>query len=402
MAGMTVPRDPEAWARLGKRIREYREKAGYSRRALAEKAGVSEKSIQVAEEGRVPRGRMPQSLNRIEVALEWLPGTWISILNGSSSIVTVERQEVDVQLEPEGAYTTPVVPTTPAAPSAPLNARDVELTQSGHLAQDIFMRQARRYRKLREMTLDDLAEKAQMLGSTLSGDDLKRLEDGTRLLRMNEAQTLAQALDTSVDWLLGSGFSDDSPEEMRWPPDAEELQAEANAVLRRLGDMGGQVFAAQQQHARARVREEEARRQAEMAMSMLHSAMAQEQEMHRHYQYLLGRIDSIRAARGESTTVQFEPVYDGELSSEGVAPGSVAAKLREARLQASLTQNDLQARTQISAHRIAALERGDWGGASPGSANVDVFVRGCIRRIAHALNLDPSPLVAQYEVERGI
>ncbi|MEU7399705.1 helix-turn-helix transcriptional regulator [Streptomyces sp. NPDC044948] len=307
MAVMTVPRDPEAWERLGKRIREYREKAGYSRRALAEKAGVSEKSIQVTEEGRVPRGRMPQSLSRIEVALGWLPGTSISILNGASSIITMERQEVDVQLEPEGAY---VPAEAPASPTAPLNSRDVELTHSGHLAQDIFMRQARRYRRLQEVSLGELAERARALGSALSVDDLKRLEDGTRLLRMKEAQALAKGLGTSVDWLLGSGFSEDAPEEMRWPPNSEELQAEANAVLRRLGDMGAQVLAAQQQHAMAKKREEEARQQAEMTMSMWHSAMAQEQEVHRHYQYLLGRIDSVRAAEGKATMIEMVPVYE--------------------------------------------------------------------------------------------
>jgi DNA-binding XRE family transcriptional regulator len=61
--------DPGAWAYLGREIRKFRERQNLSRRALSERADVSEKSIQVAEEGRVPAGRWPQSLNRITEAL---------------------------------------------------------------------------------------------------------------------------------------------------------------------------------------------------------------------------------------------------------------------------------------------------------------------------------------------
>jgi DNA-binding XRE family transcriptional regulator len=62
---------PKAWARLGRELRERREAVGLSRRALAEKAGVSEKAIQVAEEGRVPSARWPQSIGRVSRALGW-------------------------------------------------------------------------------------------------------------------------------------------------------------------------------------------------------------------------------------------------------------------------------------------------------------------------------------------
>lgn len=62
---------PEAWARLGRELRERREALGLSRRALSEKADVSEKAIQIAEEGRVPSARWPQSITRIARALGW-------------------------------------------------------------------------------------------------------------------------------------------------------------------------------------------------------------------------------------------------------------------------------------------------------------------------------------------
>jgi transcriptional regulator with XRE-family HTH domain len=77
-----VTQDPEAWARLGAKIREQREALGMSRRQLSEVAGVSEKSIQVAEEGRTPRARWPQSLRLIEAALRWEPDSMLRILDG--------------------------------------------------------------------------------------------------------------------------------------------------------------------------------------------------------------------------------------------------------------------------------------------------------------------------------
>jgi transcriptional regulator with XRE-family HTH domain len=77
-----VTQDPEAWARLGAKIREQRESLGMSRRQLSEAAGVSEKSIQVAEEGRTPRARWPQSLRLIEAAIRWSSGSMVQILEG--------------------------------------------------------------------------------------------------------------------------------------------------------------------------------------------------------------------------------------------------------------------------------------------------------------------------------
>jgi len=308
---ITVPLDPEAWAKLGRTIREHREEAGFSRRALAEKAGVSEKSIQVAEEGRVPRGRMPQSLSRIEEALGWFPGSSISILKNQSWGRGTIR-EVDVRLEEEAAEEAPkttVEQDTPPGLTAP---GDIELTQSGHLAQDVFMRQAKRYRKLQDVSLEELAKRIAELGSDLPVDDLKRLENGTRLLRMAEATAIAAALGSTVDWLLGSGFSSDAPEDMKWPPNDEELQAEAKAVERRMADVGAQVNSSYAQYQHAREREVQARQQTEMALLMLQQVTAQQREMERHYQYLLGRIDSIRAAKGGETVVQFVPVYEDE------------------------------------------------------------------------------------------
>ncbi|MYX67306.1 hypothetical protein K388_05037 [Streptomyces sp. KhCrAH-43] len=61
--------DQSAWLMLGRAIRRERETQQLSRRSLSERAEVSEKAIQTAEEGRVPASRWPQSLNRITTAL---------------------------------------------------------------------------------------------------------------------------------------------------------------------------------------------------------------------------------------------------------------------------------------------------------------------------------------------
>lgn len=95
-----VTSDPEAWARLGTKIRERRESMGLSRRQLSEVAGVSEKSIQVAEEGRTPRARWPQSLRLIEHALRWEPGSMVEILDGGEPALMYDlfslAEEMDV------------------------------------------------------------------------------------------------------------------------------------------------------------------------------------------------------------------------------------------------------------------------------------------------------------------
>ncbi|MFF0166741.1 helix-turn-helix domain-containing protein [Streptomyces prasinus] len=72
--------DPSAWEMLGRAIRKERERQQLSRRALSERAEVSEKAIQTAEEGRVPASRWPQSLNRITTALGMGPGVAVDIV----------------------------------------------------------------------------------------------------------------------------------------------------------------------------------------------------------------------------------------------------------------------------------------------------------------------------------
>ncbi|MFF5759647.1 helix-turn-helix domain-containing protein [Streptomyces longwoodensis] len=310
---------PEDWARLGAEIRWSRDRQGYSRKRLAEMSGVSEKSIQLTEEGRVPT-RWPKSLDAIEKALDWLPGTMIQVLNGvdvrsikrDGTPIDASGRGIDVEVTHPGGEKQLIEAKDYRQRSTRYQGADSEIVISGHLAQDVFMRQAKRYRKLQDVSQQELAERVAAVGRSLTADDVQRLENGTRLLHVAEAGAIASALGTTVEWLLGSGFSEDAPEAMRWPPNDEELQAEAKAMERRMGQVRGRSMVARQQFEMAEARAAMARTEADMARAMLESAEAQMREMERHYQYVLGRIDSLRAAKGESTVIQYLPVYEDE------------------------------------------------------------------------------------------
>ncbi|MBJ6626024.1 helix-turn-helix domain-containing protein [Streptomyces sp. I4(2020)] len=299
---------PERWAVLGEAISKARRANGWDQQELARRSGNSPNTISNYERGRASRSRrVPGGYIRVAHALGWPPDAPQLILAGEDPETVIQPSLFEMADEASGPAGVPG--KTPL-----MSSREIELTQSGHLAQDAFMRQAKRYRKLKELSVESLAQRIAELGGDLPAADLVRLENGTRLLQMAEARLIAQALDTSVDWLLGSAFHGDAPEEMRWPPNDEELEAEAKAVQRRMAEIGAEVTAAHVQYTQARQREEQARQAAEMAMLLVQQMTGMQREMERHYQYLLGRIDSIRAARGDETVIQMEPVYedDGE------------------------------------------------------------------------------------------
>jgi transcriptional regulator with XRE-family HTH domain len=331
----------ENWVVLGDEIAKARRAKGWDQQELANRSGSSANTISNYERGRAGRSRrVPSGYLRVAEALGWPPDapqlilsgedpemvlnrpTLFELARGKSSLFEVPREQKNLfdlsrhggggELAARASFEASGEVSTATSQYGRMSSRDIELTQSGHLAQDVFMRQAKRYRELQELSIEQLAKKLAGKEPPLSEDDIRCLEDGTRLLRMAEGKAIATALETTVDWLLGSGFSSDAPEVMKWPPNAEELQAEANAVLRRMADVGMQVNAANQQLAAAQQRMRQAQQEAAMAESMFHSALAQQREMEKNYQYLLGRIDSIRAARGEETVIQIVPVYEGD------------------------------------------------------------------------------------------
>lgn len=81
MAPMTEDRTKLQWGKLAAAIRAAREALGLSQVTLAQRAGISESSVQNLEGGE-PRSRMPQSLAKVEPHLGWGPGSGLSILRG--------------------------------------------------------------------------------------------------------------------------------------------------------------------------------------------------------------------------------------------------------------------------------------------------------------------------------
>ncbi|WP_226967102.1 helix-turn-helix domain-containing protein [Streptomyces phaeolivaceus] len=79
---MELNKDPEVWRRLGRALREARERRGWSQEELAAEAGVSKGAVQGAEAGRVPKTRMPQTLAPIARALGWPAGSVERVIAG--------------------------------------------------------------------------------------------------------------------------------------------------------------------------------------------------------------------------------------------------------------------------------------------------------------------------------
>lgn len=106
----------DAWARLGKRIRAERERAGLSRHELAELAGVSPGSVQSAENGKKPASRWPQSLSAIERGLGWAPESVQAILAGDEPTPLPKRQQEF--LSPFPSVTAGAQPTEASPPAS--------------------------------------------------------------------------------------------------------------------------------------------------------------------------------------------------------------------------------------------------------------------------------------------
>jgi transcriptional regulator with XRE-family HTH domain len=381
----------ENWAVLGEQIAKARRAKGWDQPELARQSGNSPNTISNYERGRATRSRrVPSGLVRVARALGWPPDAAQAILAGENPDVALYQQPLfDFAGEPGGKATV----TPPAMPGF-MSSRDIELTQSGHVAQDTFIRQMKRYRRLLNVSIEELAERVAELGADIELKDLMRLENGTRLLRMSEAKALARALDTTVDWLLGSGFSNDAPDEMKIPPTDEELQAEAKAVERRISELGEQVNRAHSEYAYARQRAEDARQQAEQQMAVYQQVASQQVDLERQYHYLLGRIDSLRAAKGEEQIIQMHLVTEREGETVG-------ERLSRAREEAEMTAEDVFLLTRIRPNILEAIENDDFSAAAGGETNRDVYARGHIRVLARAFGLDPAPLLAQYDVEHG-
>jgi transcriptional regulator with XRE-family HTH domain len=252
----------------------------------------------------------------------------------------------------------------------------------------------KRYRLLQGVSLEELAKRVIDLGGGPSLGSLQQMEKGLLSPGRADGRVIAQALGTTVKWLLESGTSSDAPDEMKAPPTREELEVEEEAVKRRVLTAASEVANARRRHVRAKEQVEAARQQEDLAFMVFDRLSTQLTELQIDYQYVLGRIDSLRAASGEETIKQavFIDAADEAASKET----SLGAKLSEARARLGLTPEQVAAAAQMLPSVLTAIEldRFDVLGE-------DVSVRGHIRVLARAYGMEAGPLIAQYDAQHG-
>ncbi|MFD0317639.1 helix-turn-helix domain-containing protein [Streptomyces flavalbus] len=91
---------------------------------------------------------------------------------------------------------------------------------------------------------------------------------------------------------------------------------------------------------------------------------------------------------------------EDERPFEGVpqeeARPSIGHTLKQARLAAGLTVDDVSAATRVRIVIVHAIEADDFA-----PCGGDVYARGHIRTLAKAVHLDPGPLLEQYDADHG-
>ncbi|MCX4437023.1 MULTISPECIES: helix-turn-helix domain-containing protein [Streptomyces] len=75
---------------------------------------------------------------------------------------------------------------------------------------------------------------------------------------------------------------------------------------------------------------------------------------------------------------------------------SVGRSLRQARIEAGLTVDDVSNATRVRIAIVQAIEQDDFA-----PCGGDVYARGHIRTLARAVHIDPAPLLARYDAEHG-
>ncbi|MFD5630140.1 MULTISPECIES: helix-turn-helix domain-containing protein [unclassified Streptomyces] len=78
------------------------------------------------------------------------------------------------------------------------------------------------------------------------------------------------------------------------------------------------------------------------------------------------------------------------------AQPSIGHALRQARIEAGLTVDDVSNATRVRIAIVHSIEQDDFA-----PCGGDVYARGHIRTLANAVHLDPGPLLARYDAEHG-
>ncbi|MFD8262983.1 helix-turn-helix domain-containing protein [Streptomyces griseoluteus] len=94
-----------------------------------------------------------------------------------------------------------------------------------------------------------------------------------------------------------------------------------------------------------------------------------------------------------SNSPEDEPPFTDAPEADGP---SVGTALRQARVAAGLSADDVSNATRIRLAMVHAIEEDDFS-----SCGGDVYARGHIRNLAKAVHLDPAPLIARFDAEHG-
>ncbi|MFF9364751.1 helix-turn-helix domain-containing protein [Streptomyces griseoluteus] len=94
-----------------------------------------------------------------------------------------------------------------------------------------------------------------------------------------------------------------------------------------------------------------------------------------------------------SNSPEDEPPFTDPPKADGP---SVGTALRQARVAAGLSADDVSDATRIRLAMVHAIEEDDFS-----SCGGDVYARGHIRNLAKAVHLDPAPLIARFDAEHG-
>ncbi|MFJ7176474.1 multiprotein-bridging factor 1 family protein [Streptomyces massasporeus] len=95
---MTEDRTKLQWPKLATAIRAAREARGLSQVTLAERAGISEGSVQNLEDPARRPGRIPPSLAKVEPHLGWAEGSGLAILHGGDPTPIPVTHDVSASL----------------------------------------------------------------------------------------------------------------------------------------------------------------------------------------------------------------------------------------------------------------------------------------------------------------
>jgi cytoskeleton protein RodZ len=88
-----------------------------------------------------------------------------------------------------------------------------------------------------------------------------------------------------------------------------------------------------------------------------------------------------------------ERPFEDDREAEQLSIGRV---LRQARIEAGLSVDDVSSATRVRVAIIHAIEQDDFA-----PCGGDVYARGHIRTVARAIHLDPVPLLARYDADHG-